>query len=62
MQNDFSDEIEKILAMAKSYAERHHIIYSDTHERMNRMMIYETIKSLGNKILNLNKDETKEQS
>jgi hypothetical protein len=53
----FNDDIKKIIAMAKSYAERHQIIYSDVHERMTLMIIEETIKLIGNKVLNLNKDD-----
>jgi hypothetical protein len=53
----FDDEIKMLQAMAKSYAERHQIIYSDTHERQVSMIIEETIKLIGNKVLNLNKDD-----
>jgi hypothetical protein len=56
--NQFEDDIKKIMALANSYAERHQILYSDVHARMIQMVVEETVKVIGNKILNLNKDET----
>jgi hypothetical protein len=55
--NQFEDDIKKIMALANSYAERHQILYSDVHARMVHMVIEETVKLIGNKILNINTDE-----
>ena len=44
-------EIKEVMALAKAFAERHQIHYSDYHERMVLMVISETIKMAGRRLV-----------
>ena len=54
METKYTQDVKNILALAKAYAERHQIIYTDTHERMILMVIGESFKVASRVILEQN--------